>query len=162
MQALGVISRLTQVHYGPSLPRRPHRYYSVLTCACRASKPHYGATANRPVDLPDGLFGRLPVQPLCKKYFCSRATQITSKSPLSRPTEGRFAVVTDAGRDAVDAGGAADESAGLRTAKSCGPDAPTLAFKLVEVSTDDGDKKSPVTGEITKETVKTIACGNAG
>ena len=32
-------------------------------------------------------------------------------------------------RDAVDAGGAADESANLRTAKSCGPDAPTLAFK---------------------------------
>src|SRR6266850_2824775 len=30
-------------------------------------------------------------------------------------------------RDAMDADGAADESAGLRTAKSCGPDAPTLA-----------------------------------
>jgi hypothetical protein len=30
-------------------------------------------------------------------------------------------------RDAVDAGGASDEGAGLRTAKSCGPDAPTLA-----------------------------------
>src|SRR3984957_16896363 len=29
--------------------------------------------------------------------------------------------------DAVDAGGAADESATLRTAKSCGPDASTLA-----------------------------------
>jgi len=27
----------------------------------------------------------------------------------------------------MDADGAADESAGLRTAKSCGPDAPTLA-----------------------------------
>jgi hypothetical protein len=30
-------------------------------------------------------------------------------------------------RDAMDAGGATDERANLRTAKSCGPDAPTLA-----------------------------------
>ena len=29
----------------------------------------------------------------------------------------------------MDAGGASDEGACLRTAKSCGPDAPTLAFK---------------------------------
>jgi hypothetical protein len=48
---------------------------------------------------------------------------------LKTPTEGRLAIVTDAGRDAVDAGGASDEGAGLRTAKSCGPDASTLAFK---------------------------------
>jgi hypothetical protein len=31
----------------------------------------------------------------------------------------------------MDAGGASDEGAGLRTAKSCGPDASTLAFKPV-------------------------------
>ena len=30
--------------------------------------------------------------------------------PPSRPSEGRLAIVTDAGRDAVDAGGALDES----------------------------------------------------
>jgi hypothetical protein len=34
--------------------------------------------------------------------------------------------------DAVDAGGAADESAYLRTAKSCGPDASTPASSLTE------------------------------
>jgi hypothetical protein len=34
----------------------------------------------------------------------------------------------------MDAGGATDERATLRTAKSCGPDAPTLAFKLVEAT----------------------------
>jgi hypothetical protein len=50
-------------------------------------------------------------------YICSRPV----------PPEGRLAIVTDAGRDAVDAGGASDEGAFLRTAKSCGPDAPTLA-----------------------------------
>jgi hypothetical protein len=32
--------------------------------------------------------------------------------------------------DAMDAGGAADESAGLRTAKSCGPDASMVGVKL--------------------------------
>ena len=42
------------------------------------------------------------------------------------PLEGRVAIVTDAGRDAMDAGGAKDEVAFLRTAKSCGPDTPTL------------------------------------
>jgi len=60
--------------------------------------------------------------------------------PPSRPTEGRIAIVTDAGRDAVDAGGAADESADLRTAKSCGPDAPTLASSVRRWSASDGGK----------------------
>jgi hypothetical protein len=46
------------------------------------------------------------------------------------PLEGRIAIVTDAGRDAMDAGGASDEGVGLRTAKSCGPDASTLASSL--------------------------------
>jgi hypothetical protein len=32
----------------------------------------------------------------------------------------------------VDAGGASDESASLRTVKSCGPDASTLAFKSAQ------------------------------
>jgi hypothetical protein len=41
--------------------------------------------------------------------------------------EGRSAIVTDVGRDAVDASGAIDEGAFLRTEKACGPDAPTLA-----------------------------------
>ena len=50
----------------------------------------------------------------------------------SRSTEGRIAIVTDAERDAVDVNGASDEGARLRTAKSCGPDASTLAFKFAE------------------------------
>ena len=44
-----------------------------------------------------------PVQSPRKKYFPSPSTQITSIFPPSRPTEGRLAIVTDAGRDAVDA-----------------------------------------------------------
>jgi hypothetical protein len=54
-------------------------------------------------DLPDGLSGDLPVQPLLQKYFRFRLTQITSYPSPSHPTEGRIAIVTDAGRDAVDA-----------------------------------------------------------
>jgi hypothetical protein len=59
----------------------------------------------------------------------------------------------------------------LRTAKSCGPDAPALASSWRKhvgptgsgcaLSASDGDNK-PITGESTKEAVKTIACGNAG
>jgi hypothetical protein len=51
----------------------------------------------RSADLPDGLFGRLPVQPHLQKYFGFRPTQIRCISSLSRPTEGRFAIVTDVG-----------------------------------------------------------------
>jgi hypothetical protein len=58
-------------------------------------------------------------------------------------------------------------------AVSCGPDAPTLASSLAEVQPPNRVgmrrisvrrrwQKSPVTGESAKETVKTIACGNAG
>src|ERR1700682_499302 len=59
----------------------------------------------------------------------------------------------------------------LRTAKSCGPDTPTLVSSSrscvgptglrQDISADDGGKTAPVT-KSTKETVKTIACGNAG
>jgi len=39
-------------------------------------------------------------------------------------------IVTDVERDAVDADGAFDERRSMRTAKSCGPDASTLASSL--------------------------------
>jgi hypothetical protein len=43
-----------------------------------------------------------------------------------------------------------------RTAKSCGPDAATLASSFAEVSARRWWQQSPFTREITKETVKTI------
>jgi hypothetical protein len=73
--------------------------------------------------------------------------------------EGRIAIVTDAGRDAVDAGSAFDEGAGLRTAKSCGPDVPTLASSWWKRFRWRWWQTSPVTKESAKETVKTIAQG---
>ena len=63
------------------------------------------------------------------------------------PLEGRLAIVTDAGRDAMDASGALDESASLRTAKSCGPDAPTLASSWRKGFRRRWWQTSPVTKE---------------
>jgi hypothetical protein len=48
---------------------------------------------------------------------------------LSRQ-EGRFANVSNAGRDAMDAGGFLDEGSCLRTAKPWGPGTPTLVSSL--------------------------------
>jgi hypothetical protein len=52
----------------------------------------------------------LPVQSLSKKYSDFQKSQITLYPPSSTPLEGRIAIVTDAGLDAMDAGGAKDES----------------------------------------------------
>jgi hypothetical protein len=45
----------------------------------------------------------LPVQPPLQKYFGSLPGRNIFKTAPSRPKEGRFAIVTDAGRDAMDA-----------------------------------------------------------
>jgi hypothetical protein len=45
----------------------------------------------------------LAVQPHLQKYFCFSEPQIKANDSSSRPTEGRHAIVTAAGRDAVDA-----------------------------------------------------------
>jgi hypothetical protein len=64
-----------------------------------------------PRDLPDGQIKSAPperfVQPSRKKYSAFPNTQISSITLPSRPTEGRLAIVTDAGRDAVDAAASA-------------------------------------------------------
>src|SRR5882757_8093364 len=52
-------------------------------------------------------------------------------------------------------------AAQTRTAKSCGPDAAVLASSLREEAQATVARK-PITGEITKETVKTIARGMPG
>jgi hypothetical protein len=62
----------------------------------------------------------------------------------------------------VDAGCGARRAALTRTAKSCGPDAPTLASSWRKSFRWRRWQTSPVTGESTKETVKTIAQGRPG
>jgi hypothetical protein len=65
------------------------------------------------------------------------------------PHKGRIAIVTDAGWDAMDAGGASDEGAVLRTEELRGPDAPTLASSPREAKLlwGDGGKKAGHRGE---------------
>ena len=63
----------------------------------------------------------------------------------------------------MDASCATDESVDLRTEKSCGPDAPTLALTRDNALHCAGTVATkPFTGESTKETVKTIARGMPG
>jgi hypothetical protein len=92
--------------------------------------------------LPDRLLGTLPVQPHLGKYFRSRIAQIkTISAAVSSHQEGRLAIVTDAGRDAMDAKARSSMRSFSRTAKTCGPDASTLAsswrrsFPLMTVTT---------------------------
>jgi hypothetical protein len=104
-------------------------------------------------DLPDRLPPTRGCQALFVKIFCfSEDPNHLYISRRPAPPKGRIAVVTDAGRDAVDAGGASDEGAysafakasadwyfspakplaqtGRRTAKPCGPGTPTLVSSL--------------------------------
>ena len=59
------------------------------------------------------------------------------------PHRGALRNVTNAERDAVDADGAEDEQRRMRTAKSCGPDAPTLASsRRGVIRAGDGGKQA--------------------
>jgi hypothetical protein len=85
-----------------------------------------------------------------EKIFCFSEITNHPITPAVHPTEGRIAIVTDAGLDVMDAGCASDESADLRTAKACGPDTSVLVsswreenFSLMTVA------RKPITGEIT-------------
>src|SRR6266478_3596089 len=105
-------------------------------------------------DLPVGRLVDRRVESPLQKYFASPVGQIISTNSCHpTPPQGRIAIVTDAGRGAVDAAAfcarrdcragwrkACERSTASgrgmlqRTAKSCGPDAPTLASSLAELS----------------------------
>ena len=63
--------------------------------------------------MPDGQISRRlcrsAVQPLREKYSAGPVGQINFRTPAIHPTEGRIAIVTDAGLDAVDADAPNDE-----------------------------------------------------
>ena len=70
------------------------------------------------------------VQPLLQKFFCFHPTQIICLfHAVPSHFEGRLAIVTDAGRDAVDVDVLLTRAL-KRTVKTCGPDASTLASSL--------------------------------
>ena len=68
-----------------------------------------------------------------RKIFCFpiHANHFYKRRVLTH--RGALRNVINAGRDAVDADGAIDERRQRRTAKSCGPDTPTLGVKSAEV-----------------------------
>jgi hypothetical protein len=83
--------------------------------------------------LPDGQITGKPVHPSSQKYCAVAVGQIKSITrPVSSHQEGRLAIATNAGRDAMDADVLLDEQRVTRTAKSCGPDASTLASSLLD------------------------------
>src|ERR1700730_2217740 len=90
------------------------------------------------------------VQPPLQKYFCFSEMQIELYDSLSRLTGG--AVRDRHGREAGCGGrGCADNERRLRrTAKTCGPDAPTLASSRWKQFRRRRWQESPVAGESTK------------
>src|SRR5258705_10155233 len=104
--------------------------------------------------------------PEIKNIFVFASPKSDAYPSLSRPTEGRFANVTNAGRDAVDAAASGERMrAGrmmlMRTAKSCGSDAPMLASSLREEVQMTVSNKPGHRGE-REVSRKTIARGMPG
>jgi hypothetical protein len=106
---------------------------------------------------------KLPVVPICRN---PTALPLPPNQPQIRiiPSreEGRIAIVTKRGAGCGGCGSAGRRTALMRTAKPCGPDAPTLASSLAEFSARRRWQESPVTGESTEHAVKTIAQGRSG
>src|ERR1700688_3810239 len=88
------------------------------------------ADGNDPTGKSPGQSIGPPVQPLLKIYSDFQKRRITLYPMLSCSSEGRCATSRNAERDAVDAVCTLDGRCGWRTAKACGPDAPTLASSL--------------------------------
>jgi hypothetical protein len=107
---------------------------------------------------------KLPVVPICRNPTAlplpPNQRQISPRPALTRGAyrdrHERWV------RDAMDALASQDERRYCGLEKSCGPGAPTLASSLRKVFRRRRWQKSPVTGESTKETVKTIAQGRPG
>jgi hypothetical protein len=105
--------------------------------------------------LPGGQISKILSIPICKNILIFRNPNQVYIHCV-HPTEGRIAIVTDAGLDAMDADSALDELCWPRTAKSCGPDTLTPVSSWRRQTADDGGKRARLTGESTKETVKPL------
>ena len=114
-----VLMRYLDPFSGPEIPRGAFFFGLATRVFHRERDPTHRGRSRRKI--PQSFISEFP------KF---RLRPDPNQSHILRclaPLEGRIAIVTNAGRDAVDAGSASDEGAGSRTAKSCGPDAPTLA-----------------------------------
>jgi hypothetical protein len=145
-------------------------------------------------DLPVGWLVDRCVQPCLQKYFASPVGQIIStNSRHPTPQEGRIAIVTDVGMGCGGRGSvwramgsqgrsmrpvsdyqASGREMLQRTAKSCGPDAPTLASSFAgwqvgpyraptnHVSAGDGGKRARSPGRARHKLLKPLRAGMPG
>jgi hypothetical protein len=120
--------------------------------------PGCGARAAQLI-CPTGCLANLLSSPLCKNISLHRLVDTALLIPPSHPTRGAYRDRHGRGAGCGGRGCALDEWRLMRTAKSCGPDAPTLASSWRKRFRWRRWQTSPVTGESAKETVKTIARG---
>jgi hypothetical protein len=137
----------------------------------RCDEPPAISSTNQPLICPTGCSAQIVSSPFRKNILVFRIPKSVLYSCRSVPHEGRFAIVTNAGRNAVDAAasgvrrdrradlssvsdvGHARRTALMRTTKACGPDASTPASSLSggvlsptgrtrHLPQGDGDKKA--------------------
>jgi hypothetical protein len=99
--------------------------------------------------LPDNLIFRNRVKPSSEKYFAFPEMKIGLYRCSSRPDRGRIAIVTKRGAGMRWTDRRARRARPVRTAKSRGPDLPTLGSTLRALKRARGRRwlKSPDTGE---------------
>jgi hypothetical protein len=99
----------------------------------------------------------LAVQSCRQEYFDSLQTQITSISIAFRPDGGAFRDRHGRGAECGGRGWRCRRAAPGRTAKSCGPDAPTLASSWRKTtSAGDGDKQARSPGRARNKPLKPL------
>jgi hypothetical protein len=99
--------------------------FEFMDSGPRSSRAMTGALTAQLI-CPSGCF-EIPASSPSRKnilFFRNANHRYILNRPV--PKEGRCATSRNAGRDAVDADGAVDDGAYLRTEKACGPDIPTL------------------------------------
>jgi hypothetical protein len=109
---------------------------------------------------PGRQITQILVQPSAQKYshFTFDPNHRFNSARLTAD-EGRVAIVTNVAVGCDGRSGAQDEARWKRTAKPCGPDAPTLAFKLVMMlshHTGDGGNKARSPGRARSKPLKPL------
>jgi hypothetical protein len=119
---------------------------------------------DRSADLPGGLFGRSAVQSCLEKSFASVPGRNRSTANSSHPTEGRIAIVTDAGRDAVDAAAPMTNGAyrGRRSRVVLTPRRRRQVGDDASHHTNDGDKKARSPERARRKPLKPLRAGMPG
>ncbi len=142
---MGAIKKIgTDLHGFRRFSRGPPRLHGKAQAAIHreiVSEPHLRGDLGLEPEISSSADS--PVQPSLQKYFLFPSDpnhRRISCRPV--PFEGRLAIVTDAGRDAVDVEVLLTRAL-KRTAKTCGPDASTLASKFAEKTPQATEAKKP-------------------